>query len=87
MPENVYYVGQPTRVNGKTNSYMAYGFFSTPAEEIIAKKNTTDIRAELIMSTAESYFLQAEAVAKGLTTGDDNALYQEGIRRLWNYGV
>ncbi|MEE4115059.1 MAG: SusD/RagB family nutrient-binding outer membrane lipoprotein [Marinilabiliaceae bacterium] len=86
MPENVYYVGQPTRVNGKTNPYMAYEFFSIPAEEIIAAKNTSPIRAELIMSEAEAYFLQAEAVVKGLTTGDENALYQEGIRQamaLW----
>lgn len=86
MAENAHYVGQPTRVNGKTNSYMAYEFFSTPAEEIIARKNNGDIRAELIMSTAESYFLQAEAVVKGLGTGDAQALYQDGIRHamaLW----
>ena len=90
MPENVYYVGQPTRLNGKTYPYVAYEFFSTPAEEIIAAKNSGNIRSELIMSTAESYFLQAEAIVRGLAPGGTGAaqnLYQEGIRHamlLWD---
>lgn len=87
MPKDAYYVGQPTRLNGKINPYVAYEFFSTPAEEIIMAKNDGDIRAELVMSTAEAYFLQAEAAVRGLGAGDANALYQEGIRQamlLWN---
>ena len=88
MPENMYYVGQPTRLNGKIYSYVAYEFFSTPAEEIINKKNNGPIRAELVMSSAESYFLRAEAVVKGIGGASGNAqdLYQEGIRlamKLW----
>ena len=90
MPENAYYVGQPTRLNGKTYPYAAYEFFSIPTEEVIAKKNSgTDIRAELVMSTAESYFLQAEAVVKGIVAGGAGIAqnhYQEGIRQamaLW----
>ncbi len=88
VPENVYYVGQPTRLNGKINPYAAYEFFSIPAEEIIAKKNNGDIRAELIMSSAEAYFLKAEAALKGMG-GDAQAMYQEGIRlamKLWGVG-
>ncbi len=87
MPQDVYYVGQPTRMNSKIKSYVAYEFFSTPAEEITMAKNDGDIRAELVMSTAEAYFLQAEAAVRGLGSGDANTLYQEGIRQamlLWS---
>jgi len=87
MAENTYYVGQPTRLNSKIQPYAAYQFFSTPAEVIKNKKNNGDIRAELVMSTAEAYFLRAEAAVLGLGSGDANALYQEGIRQamlLWD---
>jgi hypothetical protein len=39
----------------------------------------------ILMSSYESLFLQAEAVARGWMTGDDNALYQAGITE--NYSV
>ncbi|MEA1886227.1 MAG: SusD/RagB family nutrient-binding outer membrane lipoprotein [Bacteroidota bacterium] len=88
MPVNVYYVGQPTRINGKTYPYVAYEFFSIPTEEVIAAKNSgTEIRSELIMSSAEAYFLQAEAAVKGIPgSGNAQNHYQEGIRqamKLW----
>jgi hypothetical protein len=89
MPENMYYVGQPVRLNGKIQSYAAYEFFSTPAEEIIRAKNSGTIRSELVFSTAEAYFLKAEAVVRGMFSGDANTLYQEGIRqamKLWGVG-
>lgn len=89
IAENVHYVGQPTRTHSKTRPYVAYEFFSTPAEEIIAKKNTTAIRSELIMSTAEAYFLQAEAAVLGLGSGNAQNFYQDGIRyamKLWGVG-
>ncbi|MBW6481007.1 MAG: SusD/RagB family nutrient-binding outer membrane lipoprotein, partial [Bacteroidales bacterium] len=86
MPENSYYVGFPTRVNGKIKPYMADLFFSIPAEVIISAKNSGPIRDELVMSSAEAYFLRAEAAVRGLGSGDANSLYQEGIRqamKLW----
>ena len=87
MAENTYYVGQPTRLSSKIQSYAAYEFFSTPAEAIINQKNNGEIRSELIMSAAEAYFLQAEAVVRNLASGNANDLYQEGIRQamaLWD---
>lgn len=88
MPENMYYVGQPTRLNGKTAAVAAYEFFSTPAEVVIAAKNSgNEIKSEIVLSTAESYFLQAEAAVKGLGSGNAQDLYQEGIRqamKLWD---
>ncbi len=86
MPENMYYVGQPTRLNGQIYSLVKYEFFSTPAEIIINKKNNGPIRAELIMSSAEANFLQAEAAVRGAGGSDAQGFYQEGIRqamKLW----
>lgn len=88
MPENVYYVGQPTRLNGKIKPFVKYEFFSTPADEIIERKNGGPIRSELIMSSAEANFLLAEAALNGMG-GDAQGLYQEGIRqamKLWGVG-
>ena len=89
MAENMYYVGQPTRMNGKTQPYLAYEFFSTPENKIIERKNAGPIRAELIMAAAEASFLKAEASVKGIGGGDAQTAYQEGIRqamKLWGVG-
>jgi len=90
IPENMYYVGQPSRINGRTYDYVAFEFFSPPADEIVAPKNSSYIREELIMSAAEAWFLKAEAAVKGVSgAGDANTAYQEGIRqamKLWGVG-
>lgn len=86
MPEGTEYVGQPVRMGSDIYSYIRNEFFSEPAPEIIAKKNSgTTMWDEIIMTTAESYFLRAEAALKGFD-GDAEALYQEGLRyamKLW----
>lgn len=38
-----------------------------------------------IMLASESYFLQAEAIALGYLSGDDNAMYQSGIQASFEY--
>lgn len=76
-------------MGGKIYSYVAYEFFSTPADVIIEKKNAGPIRSELIMASAESGFLKAEAVLKGIISGNAQDFYQEGIRqamKLWGVG-
>jgi len=89
MPENVYYVGQPTRLNGKIQPFVPFEFFSTPAEIVIEKKNAGPIRSELIMASAEAGFLKAEAALKGIGSGNAQDFYQEGVRqamKLWGVG-
>ncbi len=39
----------------------------------------------IVMSAAESYFLQAEAVLRGWLTGDAGALYQSGVTASFDY--
>ena len=86
VPENLYYIGQPTRLNSKIKSYARAEFWSDPAEPIIQFKNEgKPIREELIMSAAESYFLQAQA-AENASAGSGQTLYESGITeamKLW----
>lgn len=86
MPENTYYVGQPTRLNAETNPIAAYEFFSTPAEIVIRAKNSGEIFPEIVLATAQAYFLRAEASVRGLGGDDAAAMYQAGIEhamKLW----
>ncbi len=82
-----YYVGQPTRLNEFIMPQVKYELFSQPAEWIINEKNKgNEIFPEVVMTAAEGNYLQAEAVIKGMGSGDAQALYQEGIRqamRIW----
>lgn len=88
VDEGPYYVGQPSRLNGDVYPHVKYNLFSEPADWVINPKNTGEpIFPEVVMTAAEGNFLQAEAVVKGLTTGDAQTLYQEGIKQamlIWN---
>jgi hypothetical protein len=82
------YIGQPSRVNGDSYDFMRYNMFSIPGDLITHKRGTqVDAYPEIILSSAESYFLQAEAVVRGIETGDAQALFASGIKeamKLWN---
>lgn len=84
----VYYVGQPTRLNGDIYPHVKEALFSRPSDVVINPKNEgKQIFPELVATAAEGNFLQAEAVVKGFGTGDAQALYQEGIRqamKIWD---
>jgi len=87
-----YYIGQPVRMNGFMQSYARYEFFSIPAQYIIQKKNDGDkpIAPEIVLTTAESYFMQAQAALDGYGSGDANTLYRQGLKfalELWNNNI
>jgi hypothetical protein len=88
MAENTYYVGQPVRLRSEMSNYARFSLFSTPAQYIIqAKGEDEPIAPEIVMTTAESYFLQAEAIVRGIGSGDANELYRQGLRHamlLWD---
>lgn len=84
------YVGQPSRINGDTYSYVRYDLFSTPSDAVTQPKTSSQVDGypEIILTSAEAYFLQAEAVLKGLqgATGDAQDLFAKGIKEamaLW----
>jgi hypothetical protein len=62
--------------------------FSLPSGAVTHKRGTqVDAYPEIILTSAESYFLQAEAAVRGMGSGDANSLFQSGIReamKLWN---
>ncbi|TMU54658.1 SusD/RagB family nutrient-binding outer membrane lipoprotein [Flagellimonas algicola] len=84
------FIGQPVRVNGDTYPFMRYDMFSTPSDDVITPRGEqVDGYPEIILSSAEAYFLQAEAVVRGLGTGDAQALMNSGIEeamKLWGIG-
>lgn len=90
MPENTYYVGQPVRLNSKIKSYARFEFFSSPAEVVIQKKNQGQaIFPEIVMTSAEAYFLRATASVLGYNAGDAQEHLQNGIRqamKIWGVG-
>ncbi len=88
LPANTYYIGQPTRLNGKIKALTRNEFFSDPADGIIAPDpDSDDLLPELVMTTAEVFFLRAEAAVRGFS-GDAQSLFQSGIRAAMElYGI
>ena len=88
MPENTNYVGLPSRLSPKIKGYMHAKMFSDPADIITQKTNEgKPLFPTILMTSADSHFMIAEAIVKGLATGDANTYYQLGIEKamaIWN---
>jgi hypothetical protein len=88
MPENTNYVGLPSRLSGKIKGYMNAKMFSDPADIITQKTNEgMPLYPTVVMTSADSHFMIAEAIVKGLATGDANTYYQLGLEKamaIWN---
>ncbi len=81
MAENTYYVGQPTRLNGFVKPLARFEFFSNPSKSIIGMDPDDDnINAEIVLTSAEVYFNRAEAILRGLASGDAQSMYENGLR-------
>ena len=82
-----YYVGQPSRLNADILAQVKPQLFSQPAAYITNAKNQgLEIAPEVVFTSAEGNFLQAEAIVKGLASGDAQTAYQEGIiqsMKMW----
>ena len=89
LPADTYYIGQPTRLNGEIKSLVRNEFFSDPNDHIISPDpDSEDILPEIVLTTAEVFFLRAEAAVKGFAAGNAQDLMQEGIRAAMSfYGV
>ncbi len=84
MAPNVNYVGQPVRLNGFISPLIRREFFCTPTDFFVVRKGTTQtIYPEIVLTTAEAYFLKAEAIVRGITgaTGNADNEFKEGIRK------
>ncbi len=86
IPENTYYIGQPTRLGAEIKKYTKWEFFSSCNDYIIGlDPNSNEIVPELVLTAAESFFLRAQAITMGLASGDANAMYQNGLRASMTY--
>ncbi|SNY95460.1 SusD/RagB family nutrient-binding outer membrane lipoprotein [Flagellimonas pacifica] len=81
------FIGQPIRTNGDTRPFMGYDMFSLPSDDITQTRGKeADGYPEIILTSAEAYFLQAEAIVRGLATGDAQAMMNSGIveaMKIW----
>lgn len=81
------FIGQPIRTNADTKRFMGYDMFSLPADDITQTRGKeADGYPEIILTSAEAYFLQAEAIVRGLAAGDAQEMMNAGIREamgLW----
>jgi len=88
MPENTNYLGLPSRLSPKIKGYMPAKMFSDPADIITQKTNEgKPLYPTILMTSADSHFMIAEAIVKGLTAGDANTFYQLGLEKamaIWN---
>ena len=82
-----FYAGQPVRLGSTGISSMTkQEWFSLPGDLVTEPRNKGPMFPEIVMSSAEVYFLQAEAAVKGLGAGDAQSLFQSGIAEamaLW----
>lgn len=89
-PDNIEgkFIGQPSRLNGDIYTHVKWELFSDPADFIIGdNEDDNNIFPEIVLTSAESYFLQAEAVVRGLASGDAQDLFKNGIEAafaLWD---
>ena len=87
MPDNANYVGFPTRTNARPKPYLHTDFFSKPADVIVNPKNSgKPIFPWIVMSAGDTHLMAAEAIVKGLASGDAESHYKTGIRhamKLW----
>ena len=71
MPENTNYLGIPSRLSGKIKSYMNGDLFSDPSDIVTQKTNEgSPIFPTVLLTAADSHFIIAEAIVKGLVSGD-----------------
>lgn len=82
MPENTNFVGMPSRLSGKLKGYMPDFMFSDPADIITQKTNEgMPLFPTVVMASADSHFMIAEAIVKGLANGDASTFYQLGLEK------
>ena len=80
------YLGQPERLHADMLPFMPLAMFSEPSETLTQiRGQQVDAYKEVIMTSAESYFLQAEAIVKGNGTGDAQAMMNAGITESMSF--
>jgi len=87
MVENTHHIGLPLRLSPNIKTLFDGNLFSSPVDKVINQSNQgEDIYPFVVMSAADSHFMVAEAIVKGLAVGDAEGHYQTGLdhaMELW----
>ncbi len=79
------------RLSPKIKGLFNGNLFSDPADIVVNKSNEgKEISPFIVMSAADSHFMIAEAIVKGLASGDAAGHYQTGLEyamSLWNTSI
>jgi hypothetical protein len=85
MAENTHHVGLPVRLSPNIKGLFNGNLFSSPVDVVVNKSNEGgDISPSVVMTAAESHFMIAEAIVKGLASGDAASHYQIGLEHAMN---
>jgi hypothetical protein len=86
MDENTHYVGLPLRTSDLLKRYLNAKLFSDPAENLTQKLNEgKPMFPSPVMLAADTHFMIAEAILRGLHSGDAAAYYQSGLRKAMEF--
>lgn len=86
MDENTHYVGLPLRTNDLLKRYLNAKLFSDPNENLTQKLMEGNAMLPTpVMLAADTHFMIAEAILRGLAPGDAAAYYQSGLRKAMAY--
>ena len=81
-----YYAGQPVRLGSAIKTIAREEFFSHPGDLVLEPKHAGAQFPEIVMSSAEVYFLRAEAALVASSGEDAQVMFQTGIAEsmaLW----
>ena len=85
MDEDNHHIGLPLRLSPKIKPFFDGSLFSNPSDLVINKSNEgNEVFPFVVMSAADSHFMVAEAIVKGLASGDAAAHYQTGLDHAMN---
>lgn len=88
MDENTHHIGLPLRLSPNIKGLFNGNLFSDPSDIVTNQSNNgTEIYPFVVMSAADSHFMVAEAIVKGLASGDAASHYEIGLNHamnLWN---
>ncbi|MDG1272117.1 MAG: SusD/RagB family nutrient-binding outer membrane lipoprotein [Flavobacteriaceae bacterium] len=91
MAENTHHIGLPLRLSANVKGIFNGSLFSNPVDVVINKSNDGgDISPSVVMTAADSHFMIAEAIVKGLASGDAAGHYQIGLEHamsLWGTAI
>ena len=85
MAENTYHIGLPVRLSPNIKTIFDGNLFSSPVDVVVNKSNEGgEIFPSVVMTAADSHFMIAEAIVKGIASGDAAGHYQTGLEHAMN---